>query len=129
MNRKPYQQPQASTWWLKNRFYRFYMLREASSIPVLLYALWLLVGLFRLNQGAIEFNHWLALNTSGLGQALHLVVFAAALLHAYTWFELTPKILVIRLGQFRVPDTWVKAAHYGAFGLVSLGILWLALAS
>ena len=127
MNRKPYQQPQAATWWFKNHFYRFYMLREASSVPVFLYAVWLLLGLFRLNQGALEFNAWLALNTSGVGQILHLVVIAAALLHAYTWFKLTPKILVLRFGNFRVPDEWVMGGHYVTWVLVTIGMLWLAI--
>ena len=128
MNRKPYQRPQAATWWLKNGYYRFYMLREATSVPVFLYAVWLMVGLFRLNQGALEFNGWLALNTSAIGQILHLVVLAAALLHAYTWFQLTPKILVLRFGSFQVPDNWVMTGHYVVWVLVTIGMLWLAIA-
>lgn len=128
MNRKPYQQTQAATWWFKNPYYRFYMLREATSVPVFLYAVWLMLGLFRFSQGAIEFNGWLALNTSGIGQLLHLIVFAAALLHAYTWFQLTPKILVLRLGSLRVPDNWVMIGHYVVWVLVTIGMLWLAIA-
>lgn len=127
MSRKPYQQPQSATWWLENSFFRFYMLREATSIPVFLYALWLMAGLFQLHDGAAAFNSWIAASTSPLGAVLHLVVFAAAVLHAYTWFLLTPKILVIRLGSFRVPDSWVKAGHYGVWVVVSAWFLWLTI--
>lgn len=77
MSRKPYQQPQSATWWLQNSFFRFYMLREATSVPVFLYALWLMTGLLRLLQGAEPFNEWIALSTSPVGALLHLVVFAA----------------------------------------------------
>jgi len=126
INRRPYVQPQPSNWWLKNRAYRFYMLREATSVPIFAYALVLIWGLFRLSQGQAAFTDWLALMASPVMMLLHLLVVAAALLHAYTWFDLTPKILVLRFGDFRVPDLWVKLAHYGGFVLTSGALICLA---
>ena len=128
--RKPYQQPQPANWWLQNPCYRFYMLREATSVPIFLYALVLIWGLFRLSQGEVAFTDWLQLMDSPLLRLFHGLVIAAALLHAYTWFELTPKILVIRLRGFRIPDLWVKLGHYAGFVLSSaalFGLAWLFL--
>ncbi|MEH6472205.1 MAG: hypothetical protein V7752_13230 [Halopseudomonas sp.] len=127
VNRKPYVQKQSANWWLQNRYYRFYMLREATSVPIFGYALLLIWGLLRLSQGEAAFTDWLALMQHPLMMLFHLLVIAAALLHAYTWFDLTPKILVIRLGDFRVPDRWVKLGHYGGFVVTSAALLCLAL--
>lgn len=124
--RRPYVQKQPRNWWLKNSYYRFYMLREATSVPIFVYALVLIWGLFSLSQGESAFADWLALMGQPWMMLLHLLVVAAALLHAYTWFDLTPKILVIRLGGFRVPDLWVKLGHYGGFVLTSAALLCLA---
>lgn len=124
--RRPYLQQQPSNWWLKNSYYRFYMLREATSVPIFLYALVLIWGLLRLSQGEAAFTDWLLLLGSPLMLLLHLWVIAAALLHAYTWFDLTPKILVLRFGGFRVPDLWVKLAHYGGLVATSAALLCLA---
>ncbi len=125
-NRKPYLQQQPANWWLKSRFYRFYMLREATSVPIYLYALVLMWGIFALSQGQAAFGDWLTLMQTPAMMAFHLLVLMAALLHAYTWFDLTPKILVIRLGTFRVPDLWVKLAHYAGFVGISAAMLCLA---
>ncbi|MEH6651389.1 MAG: fumarate reductase subunit C [Motiliproteus sp.] len=125
-HRKPYVQQQPASWWLKNRFYRFYMLREATSVPIYLYALVLMWGIYALSRGEAAFADWLAVMQTPAMMAFHLLVLAASLLHAYTWFDLTPKILVIRLGAFRVPDLWVKLAHYGGFVVTSAAVLLLA---
>ena len=38
-------------WWRRNAFYRWYMVRELTCIAVIVYALELLTGLWRLTQG------------------------------------------------------------------------------
>jgi len=123
MNRKPYIRKQSPTWWVNKPFYRFYMLREASSVPVFLYGLFLLWGLLSLSQGEASFAAWMEMAGSPASSIFHVIVLAAALLHAYTWFQLTPKIVVLRLGKFRVPDQWVMAAHYLIFVIVSAVII------
>lgn len=127
MNRKPYIRKQSATWWVKNPFYRFYMLREATSVPVFLYGLFLLWGLYNLSQGEVAFATWMEKAGSPVSTIFHVIVLASALLHAYTWFQLTPKIMVLRFGKFRVPDLWVMIAHYLAFVIVSALIIGLSL--
>lgn len=122
MSRKPYVQPQSSDWWVKNPYYRFYMLREATSIPVFLYSLALLAGVFNLTSGRTEFIAWVNWMTTPYMLVFQVIALAAALLHAVTWFQLTPKILVIRLGDKALPGSYVSAAHYAAFVILSLAI-------
>ena len=56
---KTYMRPMGS-WWRRNSFYSWYMLREASSVFVVVYALVLLTGLWRLTQGQEAFDAWRA---------------------------------------------------------------------
>lgn len=114
MNRNPYVPKQPANWWVKNPYYRFYMLREGTAIPLFLYALLLLYGVYALTQGESAFNQWVAMLRSPGMIVFQLIAFIAAVFHAFTWFELVPKILVLRFGDFRVPDFLVKASHWGA---------------
>lgn len=49
--RKPYVRPMTSTWWKKLPFYRFYMLREGTAVPVVWFSIELIFGLFALKNG------------------------------------------------------------------------------
>ena len=42
----------------------------------------------------------------------HVVALAAAVYHTCTWFNVTPKVLVVRIGEHRVPGTLIAAGHY-----------------
>ena len=123
MNRKPYVQKQASNWWVKNPYYRFYMLREGTAVPLFLYSLLLMSGIYNLYQGEAAFIQWIEFLKSPGIVVLHIIALAAAILHTYTWFELVPKILVLRIGNYRAPDFLIKAAHWGGAIVCSAIIL------
>jgi fumarate reductase subunit C len=111
---KHYVRPMAG-WWMRNPFYLWYMLREASCVFITIYALVLLAGLFRLSQGKGPFDAWLAGLSSPGSIAFHAVAFLLMLYHAWTWFKVMPKTLpFVRVGGRRVPDGFI-----GAFALAS----------
>ncbi len=125
--RKPYIRPVEKGWWLKNNFFIHYMLREGTSLFVSTYAVILLVGLLRLSQGAIAFQGWLDALTHPLAILFHLVVLAACLFHAKTWFALAPKAMRVMYGEEPIPDRPIVLAQYIALGVVSLVVLIVAL--
>lgn len=90
--RKPYVRPQHPYWWAR-RPYRSYTLRELSGVAVALYAGVLLVGLFSLSRGAQAYSDFLRWLTSSGSVVLHIVLLAAMLLHAVTWFQTLPKTM------------------------------------
>jgi len=126
-NRKPYVQAQPRNWWLKNPFYVRYMIREGTSIFVFLYSLILMWGVFSVAQGEAAFVSWLGLMSSPLFLLLHLVVLAATLIHVVTWFSLTPKIMPVRFGSFKLSDQHFVLGQYGALVAVSLMLILLAI--
>ena len=56
-----------------------------------------------------------------------IVALVAALYHSITWFALSPKAMVVRLGEQRVPPRLVVGANYAAWIVVSAIIAWIVL--
>jgi fumarate reductase subunit C len=87
---RPYVRPMQG-WWRKNPFYVRYMIREASSVFLAIYAIILLVGLLRLAQGEAAYEAWRAALTSFGSVAFHWLALLTVGYHAYTWWKVAPK--------------------------------------
>jgi fumarate reductase subunit C len=116
-------------WWKRDRFFMFYMAREATAPFVVAYAVVLLAGLVRLSQGESAFNEWLAGLASPVSIGLHAVLFAIFLYHTYTWFQIMPKTLppIIVAGKRVGPGT-ITLVGMAASAVLSLALLFFLLA-
>jgi len=90
--RRPYVRSMNS-WWKRDPFFVRYMVMEATSVLVALYAVILLVGLLRLSQGEAAFNGWLGALESGPSILLHVLILVVFLYHLWSWFKVMPKTL------------------------------------
>lgn len=113
-------------WWLGASRYRRYMVRELTSLFIGAFAFALIVGLWRLSQGAQAFSAWLDAMHSPAGLAFNGITLAAALYHSVTWFNVAPKAISVRIGTFKLPDSIISGAHYAGWLLVSILVLFLA---
>ncbi len=121
----PYIRRMSTTWYLKTAPYRRFMVREVTSFFMAGYLVFLLVVLARLDNGPEAYGALLATLRSPLSVIGHGLVLLAALYHAITWFNLTPKAVVVRIGEERLAGTVVAiAAGYGPWIVVSAIILW-----
>ena len=125
--RKPLQQKMAPNWWLKNKAYRDYMLRSATCIFVMLYALVLLWGLYAFSNGETTFNAWLAAQQELIFVVFHLVTLVAMLYHSKTWFMLAPKTIRIQLGATIIGDKVIESAMWLSWLVCTTVILILLL--
>jgi fumarate reductase subunit C len=114
-------------WWLQNRAYAGFVLRESTSVFVAFFALVLLWEVRALAQGPEAFARFLARLGSPLFIVLHAVAFLFVLLHAVTWFNLAPSAMVVRLGGKRVPDWVIVAGNYAAWVVLSVAVAVLLL--
>lgn len=118
--RKPYVRPMDG-WWRRNPFFMRYMAREASAVFLAVYAVILLVGVFRLSQGKAAYDAWLAALTSPLSILFHLVALLAVCYHAYTWWKVMPKTLpMLHVGGRRIPEITLSAVGWAAWLAASL---------
>ena len=126
---KTYKRPMGP-WWRRDPFYGWYMVREASSVFVTVYALVLLTGLWRLTQGEQAYEAWLASLASPLAVVFHLLALWMFVMHTMSWFRVMPKTMpFVRFGGKRVPDaTIIRGGMFAAAGctvLVYVVFLWV----
>ena len=106
------------TWWLRNRRYGFFGLRELTAIPVALWLLAYLYELWRVGRGAQGYYP----STSPLYIVFSVICFAGAVLHSITWLNLSGVILRIKMGEKSVPPRTVTLANYGQWVVVTIVI-------
>ena len=123
MKGQEYIRPMPATWWLHNSYLKLFMIRELTSLFVAGYAVFLLVLVAKAND-ATAFADSLRSPTALIFQiiALPFVIF-----HSVTWFNLTPKAIVLFQGEERVSPALIAGGHYALWVILSLLILWIAI--
>lgn len=109
---KEYIRPMPGDWWLKNPVYARFMIRELSSVFIAGYCIFLMVFMYRAEHSAKDFQDLHDTLTGPLSVVLHVLVLIFALYHTITFFNLTPRALVFRWGEDKVPDRIIAGAHY-----------------
>ena len=122
-NRKPYVRDMKRTWWQSSPFYRFYMLREATVLPLILFTLFLTIGLGALVKGPEAWQAWLDFMANPIVIAINLVALAGSLLHAQTFFNMMPQVVPIRLKGKLVDKKVIVLAQWAAVAFISLVVL------
>ena len=120
-----YMTPLGWYWFLERPGFRAFMAREATSVAVAGYLVFLLILLHAVGDGPAAYDRVV----DGLKQPLavfgHVVVFGAALYHSITWFNLTPKIMPMYIGEDRLADVWAAILMgYLPWLVVSAVVLW-----
>ena len=120
--------PRVSTWWWLGRWpYLRFILRELSSLFVAYAAALMLWQVAAIARGPAAFEAALRTLRGPAMVALTAVSFLFVLFHALTWFALTPRAMVMRLGARRVPDAWIAGAGYAGWLGASAIVAWLVL--
>ncbi|EFE97590.1 fumarate reductase subunit C [Serratia odorifera DSM 4582] len=115
------------TWWQKLGFYRFYMLREGTSVPAVWFSIVLIYGVFALKGGPDSWVGFIGFLQNPLVLLINIVALLAALLHTKTWFDLAPKAAnIVVSGEKMGPGPIVKAL-WAVTIVVSVIILAVAL--
>ena len=122
-----YRRPVSNTWWLKRKSYILFMIRELTSVFVAGYCIFLLVLVYKLTQGADAYGNFMAALKSPISVVLHLITLVFVLYHTITWFNLTPKILVLYKGEDRIPQVLIAGMFYAGWVIVSIIVAWLVL--
>ena len=90
-------------WWLKNRRYLSFMLRELSVLFVAIFLIVYLVQFAFLASGEDNYNQFLNFMKNPLWIAANIIFFAFAVLHSITWFNLVPVVTPIKLKGKEIP--------------------------
>src|SRR5207244_10570620 len=104
---KEYVRPMPATWWLRNYHLVLFMIRELTSVFVAGYVVFLLVLLYRfevawkvsLSGLSFELDSVFAMLKSWPSIVLQLIALAFIVFHSVTWFNLTPKAVILWRGE------------------------------
>ena len=129
MKGKEYIRPVGANWWLRKQSYTLFMLRELTAVFVAGYAVFLLVLIYKAGQEPDAFTQFAQGLKSPVSIVLHLLVLAMAVFHSVTWFNATPKAMVLWRGEERVSPSLIVTASYVAWVVISAVVAGLALAA
>jgi fumarate reductase subunit C len=127
MSRKPYVREVSKTrWYFKHPRYLRYMSREVTCVFIGAFALLLLCTVERLSEVRAAYESFIAAITGPWSAFGLLVVLAFALHNTTSWFNVTPKAMPVQIGEDFLPGKFIVGAHYAAWLIASLLILYFA---
>lgn len=111
-----------ATWWLRNRRYFLFMMRELSSLFIAIFLILCLIQIAMVARGREAYESLIQTLYSPRLVGLYLVILVFALLHSITWFNLTSQILILRISGRIVPPMFVKVGGFAAWIIISIMI-------
>ncbi|WP_429946112.1 fumarate reductase subunit FrdC [Bibersteinia trehalosi] len=117
--RKKYVREIKPIWWKKLDFYKFYVLRESTSVPTVWFCLVLLYGLTSLVQGTFDTN-FVSFLQNPLVVILNIITLAAVLLNSFTFFNMAPQMMNVIVKNERINVKLVSRVFWGITAFVSL---------
>ena len=114
-------------WWLKQRQYLTFILRELSSVFVAMFVVMTLFQLRALKNGPEAYALFQQRLQSPLVIAFSVIALCFVVFHSITWFNLAPSAMPVRLGGRRVPAFLVAAPSYVAWVVISAFVAWMVL--
>ncbi|GAB7218668.1 fumarate reductase subunit FrdC [Vibrio comitans] len=122
-NRKPYVREMKRTWWKDHSFYRFYMLREATVLPLILFTLFITFGLGALVKGPDAWATWLGFMSHPVVIIINILALAGSLFHAHTFFNMMPQVMPMRFKGKAIDKKAIVLAQWAAVAFISLVVL------
>ena len=122
---KWYRRRMSVWWWLKNRAYSMFVLRELTSVFVAFFAMLYSWQLRALAAGPDAYAQFVARLKTPLFLTVDTIAFLFVLFHTITWFNLTPTAMVVRVKGKRVPDRIVAGSNYVVWVLLSGIVAWI----
>jgi fumarate reductase subunit C len=119
-----YRQELPASWWLTNRHYFLYVVRELTALFIALFLLLYLYGIIQLERGPEAYAAFLRLLRSPGILAFNVVALFMAIYHTVTWFALTPRLQKLLPGGSEAPAGGVLAACFVLWLLLSALIGW-----
>ena len=119
--------PISLLWWTRKRTYFVFVMRELSSLFIAWLVFFLLLMIRAVSRGEEAYADWLDWADSPWVVVVNVVAFLFVVLHAITWFNLTPQAMDLRLGGRPVPSIAVIAAQWAGLAVVSAFVAWLVL--
>ena len=105
-------------WWLRQRHYLLYIVREFTALPMALWLIWLLFEIQRASSGPKGYYP----PASAAFIVFSVIVLGFALYHSYTFLSLAGVIINLRLAGRQVPPRLIVLSMFGLWLVASIVI-------
>jgi len=105
----------ARGWWLRQRHYFLYIVREFTAVPLALWLLWLLYEIQRASTGPKGYYP----PSSPAFVVFSVIVLGFALYHSYTFLSLAGVIINIKLLDKPIPSRVIVLSQFAAWFVAS----------
>jgi fumarate reductase subunit C len=105
-------------WWLRQRHYFLYIVREFTAVPLALWLLWLLYEIQRASTGPKGYYA----PSSPAFVVFSVIVLGFALYHSYTFLSLAGVIINIKLLDKPIPSRVIVLSQFAAWLVASVVI-------
>lgn len=116
-----------TTWWLQRWPYTKFMIRDITSVFIAGYCLFLMCLLYQATEGTADFVKFYEGLRSPISLVLHAIAFIFAVIHSVTFFNLTPRAIVVFRGEEKLPEGVIVGLHYAMWVLASGVLVLIAL--
>lgn len=117
--RKKYVREVKPTWWKALDFYKFYVLRESSSVPTVWFCLVLFYGLVCLGKGTFA-TTFVGFLQNPVVVILNIITLGAVLLNSFTFFGMAPQMMNVIIKNERIDVKLVSRVFWGITAVVSI---------
>ncbi|MDP0371853.1 fumarate reductase subunit FrdC [Glaesserella parasuis] len=118
--RKKYVREVKPTWWKALDFYKFYVLRESTSVPTIWFCLVLFYGLVCLGKENGFVENFIPFLQNPLVVVLNIITLGAVLLNSFTFFGMAPQMMNVIVKNERIDVKLVSRVFWGITAFVSL---------
>jgi len=112
-------------WWLANRHYTVYMIRELTSFFVTAFSLIYIYQVYRLASNPGTYSQYLDTVPSPAMISFSIVALGFALFHSVTWFYLIGKIQPIKIGRKKTSPLLALGINTVFLVIISFAVLQL----
>jgi fumarate reductase subunit C len=127
VSRRPFvREVSATRWYFRHPRYLRYMSREITCVFIGALAVLLLCALLHLSRGPQAWAAFLSLLQGAPGIAGLVLILGFAVHNTTSWFNVAPKAMPVQIGEDFLPGKVIVIAHYAAWLLVSLLVLYFA---
>lgn len=114
-------------WWLSNRHYTAYMMRELTSLFITIFSLLYIYQLAVKASNPTAYADFLNFLKNPFMIGFSIVILAFSLYHSLTWFFLIGKVMPLKVGRKTTTPFLALAVNTVLLGAISYVVIWLFL--